>query len=346
MPSSFQEQIELLNDSIKETPDNFNLWIRKGKILSRNKKNNEAAECFNKAISINSNNPEVWDAKGNFLAANEKYPEALECFNKMIILAPSEPRAYDLKGGVLEKLNKYPEALECYQKVFELNPQAITTYINLAEVYNNLNKKDMAIQYYKHYLALVPESNYAKKRLLELKEPIEDDYRKYRPFSYISPEDFQKKFGLDPPPILYSLLQYAFFSSNPIAFYNLAIGCELFPWIFSLNKNEIRTNGEIKEYFPIFRKTQNRSYGVLQKTKDILAFASFENDSKDLKIIKLNLKEGLLFLVQEYFKYTFSQLIESSIFIETVINDPGTKMLFNLLDLKISRDTLLGFTIT
>jgi len=115
---------------------------------------------------------------------------------------------------------------------------------------------------------------------------------------------------------------------------------------FSLNKNEIRADGETKKFFPIFRKTRNKSFSIFQKTKHELAFASYEINSKDLKILKPTLKEGLLFLVQDYFKYTFSQLKDNNVFIESVINDPGTRVLFNLLDLTISKDKFLGFKIT
>ena len=343
MVQSSNDMLVLIDETIQSDPKNPLLWIKKGNLYLDKEIFDDAGMCYDQAVKFGPTVPEALEAKGSHLILVGSYEEALPWIGQLIEVTPNSLTGWNLKGIVYEKLNNLSVALTCYQEMINLKPQKSSGYINLALVYHRLEENSKAISYYKQYLSFDPDNKLVKEKLLELKEPLEIDYLKYRPIQYFSKDQFLDYFGVKPTEFLIRLLEPAYFDKNPSTFYTPILGCELLVWVFDKSGKPERTKGEPVEYYPIFSKIHHQSYGILKtSTKDI--FAHFNGEEGNLDIIAQTIEEGVSLLITDYLKNTLSNLAHPEGFISTLLKDQSTQMVFSLLNKELSKDTLLQFS--
>ncbi|HET8720194.1 MAG TPA: tetratricopeptide repeat protein [Candidatus Nitrosotenuis sp.] len=67
--------------------------VKKGKILLKEGRFDEALSNFEQALLLDQNNAEILNQKGAALRSLGRYDEALECFNKSLTIDPADKDA-------------------------------------------------------------------------------------------------------------------------------------------------------------------------------------------------------------------------------------------------------------
>jgi len=140
---SFQDSISNYDKALDIDPNPI-LYLEKAKILRKNGKFKETLECFDKSLSLDPKNKRAWFRKGIIVFKLAKYEEALFCFKKVDEyrnvndsifkskgyssedLLKEEPSYYKdmvnfLQGDILFELDLKKEAIQCYFHSITLN---------------------------------------------------------------------------------------------------------------------------------------------------------------------------------------------------------------------------------
>lgn len=137
--------LALWDIAVKLTPANPECYSRRGQLLHRLARNNEAQADLTKAIELAPEDASYRFSRSVFLLAMNKPNEALADFNKAIELSPGKSSYYLWRARVYIKLGKKKEALADLTKAIELNPDNSWYYQQRAEVYEMLGKNDKAL---------------------------------------------------------------------------------------------------------------------------------------------------------------------------------------------------------
>ncbi len=163
-----------------------------------------------------------------------------------------------------------------------------------------------------------------------------------RLIKYFSKSEFESKFGFQPPDMYFKLFEAAYYEPNPSTFYNTILGCDIYPWYFKEDGQIERLNGEPPNFYGIFSKIHNQSYGIL-RTHNGEVFSHFNGEEGTIDIITKSVTEGLSFLFQNYLEYTLSNIPNPDVFISALLKDPGAQTLFYILDKELGFQDLMKF---
>ncbi|MHA2175377.1 MAG: tetratricopeptide repeat protein [Candidatus Hodarchaeales archaeon] len=342
MNSPVSNMLDIINESIQDDPKNPHLWIKKGNLLLELEEFEEAGSCFDQAIKFGPDIPSSIEAKGIYHTKIGENSAALKWYDELIKISPEEANSWGLKAKCLELLNEPTEALKCYYQILDLKPQISSTYKHIADVFLKLNNKSDAVKFYKQYLSLNPYDEYGKEQLAKLSVPIEEDYSQYLPIKYFSQAEFDERFGFHPPEIFFKLFEAAYYENNPTTFFNSILGCDIYEWYFEKDGKIKRLNGEPPNYYSIFSKIHNQSYGVL-RTHNGEVFGHFNGEEGTVDIVTQSVAEGLEHLYKSYLKYTLSNISNPDVYISSLLNDPGTQILFYILDKELNHQSLAKY---
>ena len=343
MNAPTDHMLEIIDESIKNDPRNPHLWLKKGNMLLERKDFDKANSCLDRAISLGPKIPSIIEAKGNYHTQIGDHSTALKWFDQLITLTPKEVNGWNLKAKVLHhQMDEHTDALKCYYQILDLKPQISSTYKHIADVFLKLNNKADAIKFYKQYLSLHPYDDNAKGQLTRLNVPIEEDYSQYLPIKYFSKTEFEDRFGFQPPDMFYNLLEAAYYEFEPSTFYNTILGCDIYPWFFKKDGKLGRPNGEPQNFYSIFSKIHNQSFGIL-KTHNGEMFSQFNGEEGTVNILTKSVTDGLEYLYQNYLEYTLSNISDPEVFITALLNDRGTQTLFYILDKELTFQNLIKY---
>jgi tetratricopeptide (TPR) repeat protein len=109
------------NSSSSLTNENSRIPALLAQIQSMLKENEfEAAiRCFDEVLSLNPNHSEALVKKGAVLERLQRLNEAFNCYDRAIAADASLTIAYLHKGGLCNRLERFKEALECYEKALQ-----------------------------------------------------------------------------------------------------------------------------------------------------------------------------------------------------------------------------------
>ncbi|MDH4223990.1 MAG: tetratricopeptide repeat protein, partial [candidate division Zixibacteria bacterium] len=100
-------------------------WLRKGDLLAKLGKHEEASEAYDKAIEADPKYAFAWASKCYLLAKDVGYKKALKVVNKAIKVNPKDKLVWIVKGEFLAKLGKHEKALKAYEKVTNVKPKRL-----------------------------------------------------------------------------------------------------------------------------------------------------------------------------------------------------------------------------
>jgi tetratricopeptide (TPR) repeat protein len=100
IPGMEDMQLKRIESAIDRDKGNANLWERKGEILVRAKRYDEAVVALDKATWLNPNLVQGWCRKSQALYELKKYPEAKEALEKADRLFPGNPDAVNLRKQI------------------------------------------------------------------------------------------------------------------------------------------------------------------------------------------------------------------------------------------------------
>jgi len=156
------DKLEVHPIELLPSPERYEHWLEKGKIILGNKLFYNSIRCFDKAIEITPKCAEAWFLKGRCLFQ-------LGSFTTKIHTAKC-PRTANMVWSQLENLrNTLLKALDCFDKAIEINPQYVDAHyykgaclIEIGRPENDLSKVKEARMCFKRVLSIEPSHKNAQ----------------------------------------------------------------------------------------------------------------------------------------------------------------------------------------
>jgi tetratricopeptide (TPR) repeat protein len=120
-------------------------------------KNDLALSNFNEALKIDPNDYELYIQRGKIKVAKLEFQEAILDFNQSIGVNDKNPEAFYQRGLINKKLGQFPAALNDFNQAILLNDRDANTIAGRAACYFAMAKYADAVRDYKNAIALKPD---------------------------------------------------------------------------------------------------------------------------------------------------------------------------------------------
>ncbi|MFX1269621.1 MAG: tetratricopeptide repeat protein, partial [Promethearchaeota archaeon] len=133
---NYEAGLKVIDDVIKEYPDDKKLLNNKVYLLVKLKRPEEAIEIAEKLLNVDPNDGNSYDTYGEVLKDLGKYTEAIEKFEKAIELDPKGwylSETYQKMGECYAELENDEKASQCYQKSKDLEEKRLPLYRKMYE---------------------------------------------------------------------------------------------------------------------------------------------------------------------------------------------------------------------
>lgn len=165
------DKVEVHPIELLPSPERYEYWLEKGKIVMNHGLFFNSIRCFDKSIEINSKCTEAWFFKGYCL---------FKLGNVTVINAPRYLRSANLIWPQLENLkNTLLKSLDCFNKTIEINSQYVDAYyykgaclIEIGRPQNDFHIVKDARECFKKALAIDPYHKNAQTALKMCNESI------------------------------------------------------------------------------------------------------------------------------------------------------------------------------
>ena len=108
---------------LAENNGNVEVLLKRGDVLERLHRYEDAVYTYNLALEIYVNNiVNVLNRRGNSLLALDKPEYALESYNRALELGPNNPSLLFNRGNVLQKIGRMNDAMESYSQALAYKP--------------------------------------------------------------------------------------------------------------------------------------------------------------------------------------------------------------------------------
>jgi Zn-dependent protease/Tfp pilus assembly protein PilF len=141
----YAEAITLLNQILKEDPQNFDAWWLKGNTLSKLDCYEEAVDCYQSALGINPNATSLWENSAILLAALHRPLQAIDMYNRALELEPDDPQLWISKAALWEELGDLRRSIATIERAIEVDPRSVDAWYQKAGCQSQLGDHDTAI---------------------------------------------------------------------------------------------------------------------------------------------------------------------------------------------------------
>ncbi len=117
-----EDAIKCFDEIIEKDPKHVKTWLKKAELLS-NVRWGGAIQCYNKIVEFAPSYEEAWISMGNLYGKYDKDNEALKCLEKALALNPKRWDAWYLQGKIMAKIGRWGAALQCLDKALEISPK-------------------------------------------------------------------------------------------------------------------------------------------------------------------------------------------------------------------------------
>jgi tetratricopeptide (TPR) repeat protein len=119
-----RHSLAICNRNIADGPPNTDLLLKRGDLLQRLQRFDEAVYTYNIALEIQVNSMvEVINRRGNALLSLNRPEDALESYNRALELSPRNGFLLYNRANVLHKMSRMDEALESYGQALTYKPE-------------------------------------------------------------------------------------------------------------------------------------------------------------------------------------------------------------------------------
>ncbi len=132
----------VLDDALRERPDDESLWVEKAELLILLNRPSEALHCYNRALDLNRGNKVAWWAKANLLFAAGRYSDTMDCLHEVLRLDPAKAIEILLKAEQLRIGGQMNEAAFLFQSVLDTDPNNTRAILGLADCMQALGDTD------------------------------------------------------------------------------------------------------------------------------------------------------------------------------------------------------------
>ncbi len=134
--------------------DSAELQYRRGMLLLRLKRNDEALEAFGRSIALEPGDAQPQIGRAIALGASMRDREALEAIDTALRLAPGNPDAWNSRANILLRLKRYEDALISSDRLIQLNTNSAAAWHNRGAALYGLKRSKEAIAAYEKALSL------------------------------------------------------------------------------------------------------------------------------------------------------------------------------------------------
>jgi|GEM_PF-1119053 len=175
--SSPEQIIELINNQqltlalsaleqlIKATPKNADLWSLQAIIYAKSNEWLKAKESLQQALAIEPGNPVFHNNLSNVYRKLQDLDSAKAHILQSLEIKPNKAETWNNYANILYTQALYAPAQESYSKAIRLGPGQVEPIINLANCCVKLNEPIRAVEHYKSALALQPDNLSVKQNL-------------------------------------------------------------------------------------------------------------------------------------------------------------------------------------
>ena len=132
----------VLDDALRERPDDESLWVEKAELLILLNRPSEALHCYNRVLDLNRGNKVAWWAKANLLFAAGRYSDTMDCLHEVLQLDPAKAIEILLKAEQLRIGGQMNEAAFLFQSVLDTDPNNTRAILGLADCMQALGDTD------------------------------------------------------------------------------------------------------------------------------------------------------------------------------------------------------------
>jgi tetratricopeptide (TPR) repeat protein len=157
------ELISIIDERLKDEPENTELWLRKGTALAQLQKMDEAIKVFDKVTTMSPNNIQAWYCKGSSLHLKGNFEDAVYCFNHVLNLDNDNVKSMMRKAECLVKLGRLDQGTVLYDRILVLQPKFILGWLSKGRTLIQQRKLDDALKCYETVLSIEPGNEEATK---------------------------------------------------------------------------------------------------------------------------------------------------------------------------------------
>lgn len=150
----YADAIKLLNEYIKNFPDDFDCLMLRGEAFLRDEKFEEALIDYAKVVEKNSKNILALNNFSLALIGCNRYSEAKEIINHVLTLHAGNFPALINLGTIHQALGEFKEGVIDAMKALEQQPQSHLAYQNLGTALSNIEKHEEAREAFKIVITL------------------------------------------------------------------------------------------------------------------------------------------------------------------------------------------------
>jgi len=147
-----QEALNSFENCLKHNKNNYEALFSAGTALLRLNRYKESLENFRKCLSINDQFEDAWNGKGNVLLELGRYEESLLSYEKCIALNEKYVHAWNGKGIVLYDLGRYKESLLSYEKCINIEGKYYYAWFGRGLTLEKLGNYKEALYSFHRYL--------------------------------------------------------------------------------------------------------------------------------------------------------------------------------------------------
>ena len=153
---------QMIDDLLRETPNEGNLFFLKAQIASRLDKLQDAIDLVEKSIQLDPYQADYFGFKGALLMDKKKFEEALHFVNKGLRLDPKNVACLNIRARLLTKLNRKEEANQTVEHILFDNAEDDYAHANVGWVSLENGDTKKALHHFKQALQLNPNMQYAR----------------------------------------------------------------------------------------------------------------------------------------------------------------------------------------
>jgi tetratricopeptide (TPR) repeat protein len=148
--------IGVLEDILKEHPNDVRSLILYGGIQQVRKNTEEAINAYEKVIAQDPKQKKVYSLLGGLYLDAGKLDQAKRVFDQLIDQFPASHSGHFFLGKIYAEQGKLAAAEKEFQRTLELAPDLLEPRFELLKLYNNQNKNEKAVQIYRDLLERDP----------------------------------------------------------------------------------------------------------------------------------------------------------------------------------------------
>ncbi len=158
----YAKSSQTIDELLRETPNEGNLFFLKAQIASRLDKLQDAISLVNKSIELDPYQADYFGFKGALLMDKKKFEEALHFVNEGLQLDPKNTACLNIRARLLTKLNRKEEADETVEHLLFDNAEDDYAHANVGWVSLENGDTKKALHHFKQALQLNPNMQYAR----------------------------------------------------------------------------------------------------------------------------------------------------------------------------------------